>query len=52
MRVRTCSVPMTRIFSKSVLLPTSMVVMSCVAFSLSSDSHFSTFSKEVSFVIS
>ena len=38
--------------SRSVLLPTSIMVMSCVAFSLSSASHFSTFSKDVSLVMS
>ena len=46
------SVWTTRAFSKSVLLPTSIIVISCVAFSFSSPSHFSTFENDVSFVMS
>ena len=46
------SVLTARALARSVLLPTSIIVMSAVAFSRSSASHLSTFSKETSFVMS
>ena len=47
-----CAVSIARASARSVLLPTSIIVMSAVAFSFSSVSHFSTFSNDVSFVMS
>ena len=47
-----CSVDTARCCDRSVLLPTSIIVMSAVAFSLSSANHLSTFSNEFSFVMS
>ena len=46
------SVGTIRAEARSILFPTSVMVMSGIAFSCSSESHFSMFSNEWSFVMS